>query len=71
MIKDSTTQLVAALRDASASEELVALAEAREFSDYQNTRFAFPKMELVKRLKREGLDKLAMRVVHGEFDDAL
>lgn len=71
MIKDSTPRLVAALREAGAPAELIALAEARQFSDYQNTQFAFPKMELVKRLRAADLLHLARQVVYGEFDDAL
>lgn len=57
-MKENYQKLIDELR------ELYQLANAGEFSDFDNTMFATPKMELVKRL--ENIKQNAMK---GEYDD--
>jgi hypothetical protein len=47
------------------------LAEARmgEYHDYKNDKYACGKVEVVSRLRKEGLLDLANRVIAGEFDE--
>lgn len=58
IMKENYQKLIDELR------ELYQLANAGEFSDFDNTMFATPKMELVKRL--ENIKQNAMK---GEYDD--
>lgn len=44
-------------------------AKAGEYHDFKNTKYACGKVEVVTKLRKEGLNALAQRVIDGEFDE--
>jgi hypothetical protein len=64
---NSTEKLVRALREAGASQRLLARARADEFNDYRS-RHALPQHELLAAARAEGLEGICQSVINGEFD---
>mgnify|MGYP000969785732 CR=1 FL=1 len=50
-------------------EETIAEAEAGEYHDFKNKKYACGKVEVVGRLSHLGADALAVKVMNGEFDE--
>jgi hypothetical protein len=50
-------------------ESLITEAEQGHFDDYHKNSYAFPRMELVDRLKVLGLHDMAKKIIHGGYDD--
>lgn len=74
MIKnlDTRTDLVAELERYPRTpliEQIIAEAKAGEFHDFKNEKYDMPKVELVRLLREAKLDKLAKRVINGDFDE--
>lgn len=50
---------------------MIAEAMAGEYHDFKNQKYACGKVEVVTKLRAEGLIALANRVIDGEFDESM
>lgn len=66
-MNETTEKLVAALREAGASQAMIANAEAAQYDDYLSDS-AFPIMDLVVAARAEGLGQIVDRAINGDFD---
>lgn len=66
-MSDPRHRLVAALRLAGATEDMIEKANGGYYGDFTSP-LAFPITQLVKDAKAQGLDELAFRAMSGEFD---
>lgn len=63
----TTEKLVAALREAGASEAMIRKAEAAQYDDFLSDS-AMPINDLVIAARAEGLAQIADRAINGDFD---
>ncbi len=71
MKKDTRFELVEELQklDRDDLKELIDEAKAGEFHDFQNNKYAMPKMTLVNMLREKGLEDIAQQVIRGDYDE--